>query len=205
MTYDDLRNLDPKDMPNWPLPAQIGALAIIALIVLFLGYYLVLSDQLDRLKEGQTQEETLKQTFVDKKRQAINQSALEAQLKEIQQSFGALIKQLPTKSEMESLLTEINQAGIGRGLQFELFRPGTEVKSPEMAEVPIDIRLSGTYNELAAFASDVGQLSRIVTIGNVVLTPIAGKDQRLAMQAVAKTYRALEPQEIAAQTPPPQK
>ncbi|KZE33475.1 type IV pilus inner membrane component PilO [Crenobacter luteus] len=204
MTYDDIRNLDPKDLPNWPLPAQLGALAAIALVIFLLGYYLVLGDQLDRLEAGRQQEETLKQSFVDKKRQAINQAALEAQLKEIQQSFGALIKQLPTRSEMESLLTEINQAGIGRGLQFELFRPGTEIKSPEMAELPIDIRLSGSYDELAAFASDVGQLSRIVTLNNIVLTPIAGKEHRLSMQAVAKTYRALEPQEIAAQNPPPQ-
>jgi type IV pilus assembly protein PilO len=124
-----------------------------------LGYFFVLSDQLDKLHNAQQQEEQLKQTFVDKKRQAINLEALQQQLKEIQLSFGALLKQLPTKAEMDALLTEINQAGIGRGLQFDLFRPSGEVKTAEMAEVPIAIRLTGSYNDLAAFVSDVAQLA----------------------------------------------
>ncbi|XLM21313.1 type 4a pilus biogenesis protein PilO, partial [Chromobacterium piscinae] len=134
-----------------------------------------------------------KQTFIDKKRQAVNLDALEQQLKEIDASFGALLKQLPTKSDMDTLLTEINQAGIGRGLQFDLFKPGTEIRSTEMAEVPITIRLTGTYNDLAAFVNDVAQLSRIVTISDINLTPTNGN--RLTMDATARTYRALEPGE----------
>lgn len=200
MTLDELRNLDPKDMPNWPLPAQAGALVFLIGLIVFLGYYLVLGDQLDTLGSAQRQEEQLKQTYLDKKRQAVNLEALEQQLAEIQRSFGALLKQLPSKSEMESLLTEINQAGIGRGLQFELFRPGGEIKSAEMAELPISIRLSGNYKELASFVSDVGQLSRIVTLGDIKLTPLDTKasltaNPRLGMEATAKTYRSLEPEE----------
>lgn len=200
MTLDELRNLDPKDMPNWPLPAQLGTLSFLIGLIVFLGYYLVLGDQLDTLNSAQRQEEQLKQTYLDKKRQAINLEALEQQLAEIQRSFGALLKQLPSKSEMESLLTEINQAGIGRGLQFELFRPGGEIKSAEMAELPISIRLSGNYKELASFVSDVGQLSRIVTLGDVKLSPLDARANptatpRLSMEATAKTYRSLEPEE----------
>lgn len=199
MTLDELRSLDPKDIPNWPLPAQAGALTFLIALIVFLGYFLVLGDQLDTLNNAQRQEEQLKQTYLDKKRQAINLAALEQQLVEIQRSFGALLKQLPNKSEMDSLLTEINQAGIGRGLQFELFRPGGEVKSAEMAELPISIRLTGNYKELASFVSDVGQLSRIVTLGDIKLIPQDAKpgaaSPRLTLEATAKTYRSLEPEE----------
>jgi type IV pilus assembly protein PilO len=193
MTLDELRALDPKDMPNWPLQAQGLALAVLLLMLLGLGYFFVLGDQLDQLQQAKQQEEQLKQTFIDKKRQAVNLDALEQQLKEIDASFGALLKQLPTKSDMDTLLTEINQAGIGRGLQFDLFKPGTEIRSTEMAEVPITIRLTGTYNDLAAFVNDVAQLSRIVTISDINLTP--GNGNRLTMDATARTYRALEPGE----------
>ncbi|MEN3029961.1 type 4a pilus biogenesis protein PilO [Chromobacterium amazonense] len=193
MTLDELRALDPKDMPNWPLQAQGLALAVLLLMLLGLGYFFVLGDQLDQLQQAKQQEEQLKQTFIDKKRQAVNLDALEQQLKEIDASFGALLKQLPTKSDMDTLLTEINQAGIGRGLQFDLFKPGTEIRSTEMAEVPITIRLTGTYNDLAAFVNDVALLSRIVTISDINLTP--GNGNRLTMDATARTYRALEPGE----------
>ncbi|MBA4708048.1 type 4a pilus biogenesis protein PilO [Aquitalea aquatica] len=206
MTLDEFRNLDPKEMPNWPLPAQLIVLIFMAGVFLFLGYFFVLSDQMDKLNNAHQQEEQLKQTFIDKKRQAINLEALQQQLKEIQLSFGALLKQLPTKADMDALLTEINQAGIGRGLQFELFRPSGEVKTAEMAEVPIAIRLTGTYSDLAAFVSDVAQLSRIVTISDISLTPGQGKDApRMTMEATAKTYRALEPEERIAAAQPPKK
>lgn len=152
----------------------------------------------DEIAQAKLKEEELRQTFIDKKRQASNLAALENQLKQIETSFGTLLKQLPSKSEMDALLTEINQAGIGRGLQFELFRPATEVKTDQMAEMPIQIRLTGTYNELAAFATDVSQLSRIVTIGDISLTPADAKNSRLVMMATAKTYRALEAEEKVA-------
>ncbi|KMN50631.1 pilus assembly protein PilO [Chromobacterium violaceum] len=193
MTLDELRALDPKDMPNWPLQAQGLMMFLLLLVVVGLGYFFVLGEQLDKLNQSRQQEATLKQTFVDKKRQAVNLDALEQQLKEIDASFGALLKQLPTKSDMDTLLTEINQAGIGRGLQFDLFKPGGETRTAEMAEVPITLRLTGTYNDLAAFVNDVAQLSRIVTIGEISLTPTGGN--RLTMDATARTYRALEPGE----------
>jgi len=199
MTLDELRHLNPRDIPTWPLTGQAIALGLMAVLVVALGYFFVLSDQLTKLDSVKAEEETLKQSYVDKRRQVVNKAALEAQLKEIEHSFGKLIKQLPTKSQMDSVLTEINQAGTGRGLQFELFRPGNEIKSAEMAELPIDIRLSGTYDQLANFASDLGRLSRIVTLSNISLAPVSEKESgRLSLQATAKTYRALEREEIAA-------
>ncbi|WP_434632680.1 type 4a pilus biogenesis protein PilO [Chromobacterium sp. CV08] len=205
MTLDELRALDPKDMPNWPLQAQGLMLLLLSLLVIGLGYFFVLGEQNEHLNQARQHEEQLKQTFIDKKRQAVNLDALQQQLKEIDASFGALLKQLPTKSDMDTLLTEINQAGIGRGLQFDLFKPGTETRSAEMAEVPITIRLSGSYNDLAAFVNDVAQLSRIVTISDISLNPSNGKDNRLTMDATAHTYRALEPSERAGLAPAPAK
>lgn len=200
MTLDELRTLDFKDMPNWPLQGQLAALLVMILMVLGAAYLLVFSSIQDEIAQAKLKEEELRQTFIDKKRQASNLAALENQLKQIETSFGTLLKQLPSKSEMDALLTEINQAGIGRGLQFELFRPATEVKTDQMAEMPIQIRLTGTYNELAAFATDVSQLSRIVTISDISLTPADAKNSRLVMMATAKTYRALEAEEkVAAQ------
>ncbi|MBM3117540.1 type 4a pilus biogenesis protein PilO [Jeongeupia naejangsanensis] len=197
MTLDELRNLDPKNIGDWPAAAQFGLLAIVFAAVVGVGYLYVWSDQMQALDDGRAKEEQLKTEFLDKKKKAINLEAYRQQLLEIQQSFGALLKQLPNKSEMETLLTEVNQAGVGRGLQFELFKPGTEVKTAELAELPIDIRIVGSFHDLAAFVSDVAQLSRIVTLGNIQLSN--GKDaDTLVMQAVAKTYRSLDDAELQA-------
>lgn len=196
MTLDELRQIDFKDLPNLPLGSQIVSLAGLVILILGLAYYALFSGMQDEINLLQAKEIQLKENYVDKKRQAVNLSALEDQLKQIDVSFGTLLKQLPTKAEMEALLTEINQAGIGRGLQFELFRPSGEIKSDHMASLPIQIRLSGSYADLAAFVNDVSQLSRIVTISDISLTP-AGKagEDRLTLQATAKTYRALEADE----------
>ncbi|WP_432723617.1 type 4a pilus biogenesis protein PilO [Jeongeupia wiesaeckerbachi] len=197
MTLDELRNLDPKNIGDWPAAAQFGLLAIVFAAVVGVGYLYVWSDQMQALDEGRAKEEQLKTEFLDKKKRAVNLEAYREQLLEIQRSFGALLKQLPNKSEMETLLTEVNQAGVGRGLQFELFKPGTEVKTAELAELPIDIRIVGSFHDLAAFVSDVAQLSRIVTLGNIQLSN--GKDaDTLVMQAVAKTYRSLDDAELQA-------
>ena len=204
MNLNEIRNLNPREIPSSPLPIQISILIFGAILILFLGYFLLFSGQWDELKTAEAEEISLKGQFKEKKALALNRVALEEQLKEIELSFGALLKQLPSKSEMDSLLAEINQAGVGRGLQFELFRPRAEVKGPEMAELPIDIKLSGSYQELATFVSDVGQLSRIVTIGDINLAPADKTSQRLSMQAVAKTYRALEPAERPAPVQPKQ-
>ena len=197
MTLDELRNLDPKDVGNWPMAAQIGLMVLVFVLLTFGGYFYIWGSQMEELETGRAKEEQLKKDFIEKKSKAINLDAYRLQLQEIQQSFGALLRQLPNKSEMESLLTEINQAGVGRGLFFELFKPGQEVKTAEFAELPIDIRISGNYHDLAAFVSDVAQLSRIVTLSNLQL--VAGKDPEvLSMQAVAKTYRSLDETELQA-------
>lgn len=197
MTLDDLNKLNLKDVPNWPVLPKLGALAIVFSAILFAGYWFDWSTQLSEL-DGARQEETkLRDTFLNKKKQAINLDTYKSQLKEIEQSFGALLKQLPNKSEMDALLTDINQAGLGRGLQFELFKPAaTETPSEFYAELPITIRLTGSYHDLGAFVSDVSQLSRIVTLNDVNIN--SGKDG-LVMDAVAKTFRYLDEDEVAAQ------
>jgi len=203
MTLDEIRQLDFKDMPNWPAPAQIGAMVLMAALAIGLAYYALFADMYAKLEQEQQQEVQLKETFLNKKQQVANLEALKAQLTAIEQSFSAMLKQLPSKSEMDSLLTEINQAGVGRGLQFDLFRPSAEIRNDQLSELPIQIRLTGSYNDLAIFATDVAKLSRIVTIGNIVLSPIGSGpgEQRLGMDAVARTYRALDPTETATAAP----
>jgi len=143
------------------------------------------------------EEESLKVTFLDKKKQAINLDLIKKQLIETQESLGALLKQLPNKSEMDALLTDINQAGLGRGLQFDLFRPGGEsVINGSFVEQPITIKVSGNYDDLGRFASDISMLPRIVTLNDISITPAGGV---LSMDAVAKTYRYLDENEAAAQ------
>ena len=142
----------------------------------------------------------MRTTFIDKKKQAIDLDAYRKQLADIEKSFGTLLKQLPSKSEMEALLTDINQAGLGRGLQFELFKPAaSETLSEFYAELPINIRVTGSYHDMGAFASDISKLSRIVLLNDVNLTFSNAKDGGLTMDAVAKTYRYLDEEEISKQ------
>ncbi len=197
MTLNDLKALDPNNIGNWPFAPKLGLLLIGLLLIVFAGYWFDWQGQLDELEKSQNKEEQLRQVFLDKKKQAVNLEIYRKQLSEIGQSFGALLKQLPNKSEMDALLTDINQAGLGRGLQFELFRPaGQETVSEFYAELPINIRITGNYHELGAFASDIAKLPRIVTLNDINITPT--KDG-LAMDAVAKTYRYLDEDEIAKQ------
>lgn len=196
MTLDELRNLDPKEMANWPAPVQLSALLMLIIAVVAAGYFALLSGQMEVLEQGKAQEEELKSAFIDKKTKAMNLDAYRQQLAEIQESFGALLKQLPSKAEMETLITEINQSGVGRGLQFELFKPSpAEVKTAEFAERPIELKIIGGYHDLAAFASDVSQLSRIVTLKNLQIALPESSNGLLSMQAVASTYRSLDAEE----------
>jgi type IV pilus assembly protein PilO len=198
MTLDDLRNLNPRDIGNWPVLPKLGALLILLIVVVFAGYWFDWKGQLEALASARDKEQALRTAFLDKKKQAVNLEAYRKQLAEIEESFGEMLKQLPNKSEMEALLTDINQAGLGRGLQFELFRPAPrETASEFYAELPITIKLSGSYHDIGAFASDVSQLSRIVTLNDVALT--ANKDGVLILDAVAKTFRYLDDTEVAAQ------
>ncbi|MCE2949754.1 MAG: type 4a pilus biogenesis protein PilO [bacterium] len=198
MTLDELRRLDPKNVGAWPIAVQVVALILLLALVIFLGYWFDWRNQLTEINTLRERESTLRTTFIDKKRQAINLPAYQKQLEDIQQAFGALLRQLPNRSEMDALLTDINQAGLGRGLQFELFKPATQETTSEFyAELPINIRVTGSYHELGSFASDIAQLPRIVTLNDIAVA--AGKDGMLTMDAVAKTFRYLDEEELAKQ------
>ncbi|MFO1204546.1 MAG: type 4a pilus biogenesis protein PilO [Burkholderiales bacterium] len=198
MRLDEIRRLNPKDIASWPLVPRLTALVLLLVLSLGAGYWFVWQHQLDELDAAKKKEEELRTTFLEKKKKAINLDAYRKQLADIEQSFGALLKQLPNKSEMDALLTDINQAGLGRGLQFELFRPASqEVTSDFYAELPITLKVSGNYHDIGAFASDVAQLPRIVTLNDLAIS--AGKDGALTMDAVAKTYRYLDEEEVARQ------
>lgn len=198
MTLDELRRLNPRDIGAWPLGPKLGALALLLLLIVFGGYWFDWKSQLDELDAAQRKEASLRDSFLAKKRQAVNLDAYKRQLDEIQKSFGALLKQLPNKAEMDALLQDINQAGLGRGLQFELFKPAEkETLSEFYAELPISIRVTGNYHDIAAFASDVAQLPRIVTLNDISIA--AGKESALVMDATAKTFRYLDEDEIAKQ------
>ena len=198
MTLDDLRRLDPKNIGSWPLGPKLGTLVILLAIIVFVSYWFDWQHQMEELDSHRGKEAQLRQTFLEKKRQAINLDAYRKQLDDIEKSFGALLKQLPSKSEMDALLTDINQAGLGRGLQFELFKPAaTETTSEFYAELPIQLKISGGYHDFGAFATDISKLSRIVTLNDIGLA--AGKDGLITMDSVAKTYRYLDEEEVAAQ------
>lgn len=197
MTLDDLNNLNLKDLANAQMGVKATILAVLFAAIVFAGYWFAWSGQLDALNTAKQEEMSLRDTYLNKKRQAINLDAYKQQLKDIERSFGALLKQLPNKSEMDALLTDINQAGLGRGLQFELFKPGTEKIGDFYAELPINVRLTGSYHDLSAFASDIAQLPRIVTLHDIEISP--EKDGTLSMNAIVKTYRYLDEDEIAAQ------
>jgi type IV pilus assembly protein PilO len=198
MTLDELQRLNFKDVGNWPVLPKLGLLVLLLMLIVFLGFWFDWRAQADELEAARQKEQQLRQTFLDKKTQAINLDLYRKQLDDIEQSFGAMLKQLPNKSEMEALLTDINQAGLGRGLQFTLFRPAPqETMSEFYAELPITIRVTGAYHDIGAFASDVSQLSRIVTLNDIGVS--IDKDGGLALDAIAKTYRYLDDAEIAEQ------
>lgn len=198
MTLDDIRRLDPKKIGSWPAGPKLSVLLLLLLVMVGAAYWFDWKSQVEQIDAEKAKEEQLKTTFVDKKKQALDLPAYRKQLEDIEKQFGALLKQLPGKSEMDALLTDINQAGLGRGLQFELFKPASEETVRDFyAELPITIRITGSYHDIGAFASDIGKLSRIVTLNDIGLT--AGKDSTLVMDATAKTFRYLDEEEIAAQ------
>src|SRR5687768_6494493 len=198
MTLDELRRLDPKKIGSWPAGPKIGVLVIALLLILGAGYWFDWKAQSEQIDAERAKEDELKKSFVVKKTEALDLPLYRKQLEDIEKQFGALLKQLPGKSEIDALLTDINQAGLGRGLQFELFKPAADETVRDFyAELPISIRITGNYHDIGAFASDVGKLSRIVTLNDVALTP--AKDGNLVMDATAKTFRYLDEDELAAQ------
>jgi type IV pilus assembly protein PilO len=206
MNLDDFNNIDIKNIGNLPAPVKAVLLAFIFMLLLGVGYYLLLSPALETLEQERVKEQDLRQVFLVKKTQAITLAAYREQMVEIEKTFGALLRQLPDKSQIDGLLTDINQAGLSRGLEFELFKPGKETQAEFYAEMPIAIKVLGTYHDLGAFASDISKLSRIVTIGDInVQTQPLPKDAKpsqasaaLVIEAVAKTYRYLDADEVAA-------
>ena len=197
MTLDDIRRLNLREAGNWPLLPKIVVLGLILVVIVIAGGLLDWRDQFDALDRVQAEEGKLREAYASKKAKAVNLELYVQQLREIEQSFGALLKQLPNKSEMDALLTDINQAGLGRGLQFELFKPATQERLADFyAELPISVKVTGSYHDMGAFASDVAQLPRIVTLNDIA---IANDKGTLIMDAVAKTFRYLDEDEVAKQ------
>ena len=195
---DDFRFMNPNDPGSWPLIPKATILIGLFAAFLLAGWWFVWNDQLTELESKELEEQTLKQQFLDKKRQAVNLDLYIQQLAEIDRSFGALLKQLPDKSEIEALLIEVNQAGLGRGLQFELFKPGQEQVKDFYAELPITVKINGGYHDFGAFAADIAKLPRIVTLNNIAITSVKDGGQ-LSLDATTKTFRYLDDEEIAKQ------
>lgn len=193
---EDLKNINPKTPGSWPLPIKLATFLAMFLVVVAAGALLDWQDQWNALTEIRDKENQLKDTFLAKKSEAVNLDLIKKQLIDTQQSFGALLKQLPSKSEMDALLTDINQAGLGRGLQVDLFRPGAETATGVFTEQPITIKVTGNYDDLGKFASDISQLPRIVTLNNISITPV--QSGQLSMDTTAKTYRYLDEDELSA-------
>ncbi len=197
MTLDDFRRLNFREAGSWPLLPKIVILGFLLLLILAAGAWFDWKDKYDDLERVQGEEVKLREQYTQKKVKAINFDLYVQQLKEVEQSFGALVKQLPNRAEIDALLTDVNQAGLGRGLSFELFRPAPQERMADFyAELPIAIRITGNYHDMGAFASDVAQLPRIVTLNDVGIANNAGT---LSLEATAKTFRYLDEDEIAKQ------
>lgn len=200
MTAAELqRYLDPKRIGSAPILVKLGVLLVVLAGIVAASWYFDWQDQIDKIEREAKKETGLRETFLTKKKEAINLAAYQKQLEDIEKQFGALLKQLPGKAEMDALLTDINQAGLGRGLQFELFKPAAgESRRDFYAELPITIKITGSYHDIGAFASDISKLSRIVTLNDVGLTQ-GGAKGGLVFDATAKTFRYLDESEVAAQ------
>jgi type IV pilus assembly protein PilO len=197
---EELRSLDPRDPGRWPLPVLAGAVALAFLAVVLVGMYLLVwNGQRPELQRRQDEEQQLRQQFRDKHAKAVNLDIYKQQLKDIERSFGALLRQLPGKTEVPNLLVDISQTGLAAGLQEKLFQPEPEVKKDFYAELPIKIRLTGSYHQFGEFVSGIAALPRIVTLHDIDIKP-DNKDayDQLSLELTAKTYRYLDEEEVAA-------
>lgn len=190
MTLDDLKSIDLKNFGAAPLAVKLGAIVLACIAILVAGYFLLIEGQIDEYKALQKKEEELRETFLSKKALAINLVVYKQQMEEMEQTFGAMRRQLPSQTEIPDLLIDITQAGLGRGLEFVLFKPEKERPIDFYAELPINIKVNGGYHELAQFVSDVSALPRIVTLGDITIG--SGEKGRLSMSATARTYRYVE-------------
>jgi type IV pilus assembly protein PilO len=197
---EELRSLDPRDPGRWPLPVLAGAVALAFVAVTLVGIYLLVwNEQRPELQRREAEEQALRQEFKDKHSKAVNLEVYKQQLKDIERSFGALLRQLPGKTEVPSLLVDISQTGLAAGLQERLFQPQAEQKKDFYAELPIKIRLTGNYHSFGEFVSGIAALPRIVTLHDIDIKPDT-KDayDQLSLELTAKTYRYLDEDEIAA-------
>ncbi|MEY4711201.1 MAG: putative Tfp pilus assembly protein PilO [Pseudomonadota bacterium] len=191
------RGLDLRDPAAWPPLPRLALFAGVAATLVAALWFVLISDAIRALEDERQQEVRLKSDFNRKLPQALNLEALRRQREQVRQQVALLEKQLPGRAEMDGLLSDINQAGLGRGLHFDLFRPGQMAVRTYYAELPIALKVAGSYHAIGAFAADVAGLSRIVTLNNLTITP--GRDGLLVMEATAKTFRYLEPAEVTAQ------
>lgn len=198
MNLEDLNNIDFNDISSWPLPIKIVGIVIVCAAILFAGYWFILKDEQEKLAAVEKKELELRTTFSNKKALAINLPAYKQQMEEMRLTFGSLLRQLPNSTEVPDLLVDITQAGLGRGLEFSLFKPEKERPVEFYAELPISLKVNGTYHELALFISDVAALPRIVTFGNISISA-SRKGDKLSMSAQAKTYRYLDQSEMVTQ------
>ena len=198
---NQFRGLNPNEPGQWPLVPKLASFIAIAVAAVALGWFGLLAAQDVELTAERDKEPTLKQDYRSKLAQAVNLNELRKQRTQVQEYVTQLEKQLPGKAEMDALLSDINQAGLGRGLQFELFRPGQMQVKDYYAELPISIRVNGRFHDVGSFAADVANLSRIVTLQNVTIQPLSAKDSggALSMEATARTYRYLDATEVAEQ------
>ena len=197
MNLSELNDLDINNIANWPLPVRIFVVALVFFGVLGLGYWLDIKDQRATLEKAEAKETELRQTFEARAKKAANLAAYEQQLAEMKESFGAMLRQLPNKTEVAELLVDISQTGLAAGLEFELFKPQAEVPKEFYAELPISIRVKGDYHEFGSFISGVAALPRIVTVHDINMEP--NDDGELTMDILAKTYRYMDEEEGGAQ------
>lgn len=195
MALSDLRDIDFNDIPSWPTWVKLSATAILSGAILFAGYYFIVQHQIEDLDRVEKEESRLRTQFADKKALAINLEAYRAQLEEIKDTFGIMLQQLPDKTQVPELLIDITQAGLGRGLLFEVFKPQNRRVADFYAELPISLQVVGSYHELGNFISDLAALPRIVTIGDLVIKPADGG--KLRMSAVTKTYHYLDEETVS--------
>jgi type IV pilus assembly protein PilO len=193
------QNLNPKEPGQWPLAPKIASAVAVIVAVVAAGYFFVLSDVQAALDAERDREPQLRNDYKAKLAQAVNLPELRKQKSQVEEYVTQLEKQLPGKAEIDSLLSDISSAGVGRGLQFELFRPGQVLVKDYYAELPIALKVSGRYHDIGAFAADVSNLSRIVTLHNLVVVASQTPNSPLSMEATARTYRYLDPTEVAEQ------
>jgi len=194
MDFQELKNVNLTNIGTSPLWVKVLLIGIVCIAILFAGYWLHHKTQLEDLKRVQAKEVELRATFEDKAEKAANLEPYKVQLEEMRRTFGTLLRQLPSKTEIPALIVDISQTGLASGLEIELFKPNPESRKEFYAEKPISLRVKGDYHQFGAFASEIAALPRIVTLHNISLTP-SGKNKNMTMTATAKTYRYLEEDE----------